>query len=129
MTHVLDAVAPLVASRLRGSPLVAMLDVDGTLAPIAAHPSLATVPEATRRAVSALAARRDVRVALVSGRTATDARRLVASSRAWVIGTHGAELLAPDGELTVDPRVAAYADALARVASSLQSVVAALPGV
>ena len=36
-------------ARLTGRPLLLMFDVDGTLAPIAPHPSLARVPDETRR--------------------------------------------------------------------------------
>lgn len=110
---------PVPDERLSGNPLVVMLDVDGTLAPIAAHPSLAIVPVDTRRAVAALAAREGVRVALVSGRAAHDARRLVAVENVWTIGNHGAELLSPDGDLIVDPEVAAFGPAVAQAAATL----------
>jgi trehalose-phosphatase len=79
--------------------------------------------------VSALAARDDVRVAIVSGRAAADARRLVAAGRAWVIGNHGAEVLSPGGDIIVDERVAPFAPAMAATAAALTTAVAALPGV
>jgi len=43
-----SAQTPEIASRLAGSPLVVMLDVDGTLAPIVARPEDAAVAPATR---------------------------------------------------------------------------------
>jgi trehalose 6-phosphate phosphatase len=106
-----------------------MLDVDGTLAPIVSHPSLARVPDATRRLVSTFAARDDVRVVIVSGRAAADARRLVGASRAWVVGNHGAEVVTPQGDVVVDERVAPYATAMAQTASAITAALAAIPGI
>ena len=55
----------LIAARLTGRPLVLSFDVDGTLAPIVAHPALAQVPEATRRIIATLVTRPGVIVLLV----------------------------------------------------------------
>ena len=126
--------APVVASpalerRLAGTPLLVLLDVDGTLAPIAPRPEEAAVPPETRRAVAALASRPGTHVALVSGRSAADARRLVAVSNVHAIGNHGCEVMAPDGDVVVDPAVAPYRDALALVARALEPLLAEVPGV
>jgi len=115
--------------RIAGRPAVVMLDVDGTLAPIAPHPSLASVPPDTRRLVAALASKDTVSVALVSGRAAHDARRLVAVENVWVVGNHGVELMDPDGDVTVDPDVARYGQQMARTALTLQPLLAPLRGV
>jgi trehalose-phosphatase len=106
-----------------------MLDVDGTLAPIVAHPSLASVPVPTRRVIASLASRERVAVALVSGRAAHDARRLVAVENVWTIGNHGAEVMDPHGEIVVDADVAPYGEAMARAARTLQPLLAPLRGV
>ena len=87
------------AARLAGRPLLLLLDVDGTLAPIAPHPTLAHVPDNTRRLIAALAATPGVTVVLVSGRAAPDAKRLVGVERVWTVGNHGAEIIAPNGFL------------------------------
>jgi len=121
--------APAVRARLAGVPLVVMLDVDGTLAPIAPRPEEAAVPPETRRAVAALAARDGVQVALVSGRAAGDARRMVAVSNAWVIGNHGAEVVSPSGEELVDPQVAPYEHAMAQARAALTQLLAPVQGV
>jgi len=118
-----------VERRLIGRALVLMLDVDGTLAPIAPRPADAVVPAATRRVVAALAARPEVRVALVSGRSAADARRMVGVSKLWVVGNHGAETVGPEGETFVDPQVAPHAAAIAQASRRLSALVAAVPGV
>lgn len=117
-----------VRARLSGTPLVVMLDVDGTLAPIAPRPEEAAVPPETRRAVAALAARDGVHVALVSGRAAGDARRMVAVSNVWVIGNHGAEVVSPSGEELVDPQVAPFESAMAQARTTLAQLLEPVQG-
>lgn len=116
-------------ARLRGSPLVIMLDVDGTLAPIAPRPDAVVVPAETRRAIATLAARDDMHVVLVSGRAAADARRLVSALHVWVIGNHGFEITGPDGEELVEQQVAHYRPVVAQAARRLAAQVAHVPGV
>jgi trehalose 6-phosphate phosphatase len=69
-------------------------DVDGTLAPIVEQAELARVPENTSRLLGALA-RNYAIVACVSGRSATEARRLVGVGSLAYAGYHGGELLLP----------------------------------
>jgi trehalose 6-phosphate phosphatase len=78
-----------------------LLDVDGTLAPIVARPELAAVPDETRREVARLVDRYAL-VGCVSGRTGSDARRLVGVEGAIYVGVHGLEL-APDAEVWRGP--------------------------
>jgi trehalose-phosphatase len=119
----------IAAGRLAGRPLVLLLDVDGTLAPIVAHPALARVPDATRRVIASLVTKPGVIVILVSGRAAHDARRVVGVERVWTVGNHGAEVIAPNGDTTVDPMVSRYAAPMARTAQTLEPLVAAITGV
>lgn len=121
--------SPALADRLSGTPLVVMLDVDGTLAPIAPRPDQAVVPAETRRAVAALAATRGADVVLVSGRAAADARRMVAVANVWVIGNHGFETVSPDGEELVDPGTAAARPGIAQAARRIAAAMAHVPGV
>ena len=67
------------------------LDVDGTLAPIVSRPEDAQVPDETRSLLRGLAARYAL-VACVSGRSSTDARRIVGVEELVYVGTHGLEL-------------------------------------
>lgn len=115
--------------RVRGTPFLVMLDVDGTLAPISPRPEEAEVPVETRRAIATLARRDGVHIVLVSGRAAADARRIVSVSHAWVIGNHGCEIIDPEGESTVDARVAPYRQAMSQVARRLRTKAAHLAGV
>ena len=68
-----------------------LLDVDGTLAPIAPRPDGARVPEETRAEVRRLAGTYAL-VACISGRTGEDARRLVGVDGVRYVGSHGLEL-------------------------------------
>ena len=79
-----------------------LLDVDGTLAPIAERPEGASVPEGTREVLRALAARYAL-VACVSGRTEEDARRVVGVDDLVFVGEHG---------LRLDPEAGAWDDVL-----------------
>lgn len=97
-----DALAPLRADPSRAAVL---LDVDGTLAPIVRYAEDAHVPESTRGLLIELARRYAV-VACVSGRRASDARRIVAIGTISYLGSHGAELLrAGWTEPALDPAV------------------------
>ncbi|HWJ16340.1 MAG TPA: trehalose-phosphatase, partial [Gemmatimonadaceae bacterium] len=81
-----------IGERLRGSPFVLLLDVDGTLAPIAPRPEYAALPNDTRQILADLTAAANVRVVAISGRSAEDARRLVDVPGVWIIGNHGIEV-------------------------------------
>ncbi len=129
MTEPLLPIGDAVARRLAGTPLVVMLDVDGTLAPIAQRPGDAEVPLETRRAVSALAVASGVVVVLVSGRSAADARRMVGVANVWVVGNHGYETIGPDGETLIDSQVAAYQPLIAQAGRRIQPRLAGVPGV
>lgn len=73
-----------------GAARTLLLDLDGTLAPICEDPAKARIPakalEAMRRLI-----RRGWNVAVVSGRPAAQARRLVPLRGARVFGSHGLE--------------------------------------
>lgn len=118
-----------VAERLARSPLILLLDVDGTLAPIVERPELAAVPPETQRAVAALAAIEGVTVSLVSGRAAADARRMVGVGNVWAVGNHGAETIGPDGDVLVDPLVAPHEQGMTRTARALDQLLEPVHGV
>jgi trehalose-phosphatase len=119
----------LTAGRLARRPLLLLLDVDGTLAPIVVDPALAQVPDATRRIIASLVTRPRVTVILVSGRAAHDAKRMVGVERVWAVGNHGAEVINPSGDTTVDPEVSRYAEPVARTAQTLEPLLTAITGV
>jgi trehalose 6-phosphate phosphatase len=75
-----------------------VLDVDGTLAPIAGRPELARVPAETAREVRRLAGRY-LLVACLSGRPGAEAAALVGVDGVQYVGNHGLELHPEVGEL------------------------------
>src|SRR2546421_10905326 len=94
-----EQLAPVRADPARSAIL---LDVDGVLAPIVRHADDATVPEPVRTLLIPVGRRYGV-VACVTGRRATDARRIVSIGSISYIGNHGGELLRPGGvRLEVD---------------------------
>ena len=84
--------------RLSEAPELAaiLLDIDGTLAPIAPRPEDARVPNEARAEVARLAGRYAL-VACVSGRMGKDARLMVGVGGVRYVGAHGLEL-APDAD-------------------------------
>jgi trehalose 6-phosphate phosphatase len=115
--------------RLSQSPLILMLDIDGTLAPLQPRPEDAFVPELTRRAVVTLVDSMDVHVALVTGRAAADGRRVAGIDGVWVIGNHGIESINPAGEAVVDASAAPYRDDIAAAVDELTALLGSIAGV
>jgi trehalose 6-phosphate phosphatase len=76
------------AAVLATDPLLAF-DIDGTLAPIVDRPDEARLPDDVQRCLAELA--RESRVAIITGRAAADARRMLSFEPAFLIGNHGAE--------------------------------------
>jgi trehalose 6-phosphate phosphatase len=85
-----------------------LLDIDGTLAPIVRNASDAAVPESTRGLLVDVA-RRYATVACISGRAASDAKRIVGIGSISYVGNHGCELLAAGTvDVVLDPEVAPW---------------------
>ncbi|MFC4274797.1 trehalose-phosphatase [Achromobacter aloeverae] len=87
-----------------------LFDLDGTLAPIAASPELAAVPEATRATLEKLHAVCGGALAIVSGRPISEIDHLLAPRVYCAGGLHGAQLRGPDGrqaQLEVDAEAVA----------------------
>lgn len=117
------------ALRLAGRPLLLLLDVDGTLSPIAERPEYAIVPPATQRVLVELIALPDTYVAIVSGRSARDARRLVGVKDTWVIGNHGIEVARPNAQPAARRDVVQYADNIREAAERSSVIADRTPGV
>ena len=99
---------PLLAEPARTAILT---DIDGTLAPIVDDPAAAAVPPETQEVLAALA-QRFALVGCISGRQATEARRLVGLDELVYAGNHGLELLLPgDEEARPDPSLAGHEEA------------------
>ena len=79
-----------VAAERPGAARTLLLDVDGTLAPIAPTPEQAAVPAATLRSIECLA-EAGWKVVLVSGRPVVEIRTMVPVERVVAFGSHGLE--------------------------------------
>jgi len=117
-----------IGARLDGSPLVLLLDIDGTLAPIAPRPQDAAVPAATRETLEQLVHLPAVVVALISGRSADDVQRMIDVEGTWIIGNHGLELRTPSGDLAMTAEAREYEPAVADAARSLARIEVLAPG-
>ena len=91
-----DATLDALLEPLRRDPRrsAVLLDVDGVLAPIVEQPDDAHMPETTRRPLIEIARAYGI-VACVSGRRASDARRIVSLGSIAYLGNHGSEVLRP----------------------------------
>ena len=82
-----EGVACLDAVLVTG-PLLAF-DIDGTLAPIVARPDEARLPDDVQHCLVDLAQHNEV--AIITGRSVSDARRMFTFEPDYLIGNHGAE--------------------------------------
>ncbi len=111
-------------SRIRGE-LAVFLDYDGTLTPIVDDPDSALLPEATRITIEELAA--VMLVAIVSGRDLDDVRGKVGIDGLAYAGSHGLDILHPDGARR---RFAtAYVGELDGAQATLEDELDGIPGV
>src|SRR4051795_11106671 len=102
-----DALRPLTE---RPEEAAVVCDIDGTLAPIVERAEEAVVPEYSSRLLGRIARRYGV-VACISGRGATEARRIVGVGGIAYAGAHGAELLLPgQSRAELVPAFATWAD-------------------
>ncbi|MCV7310410.1 trehalose-phosphatase [Mycobacterium paraffinicum] len=113
----------LVASR---RPAV-FLDFDGTLSEIVAEPEAATLVEGAADALRALATQ--CPVAVISGRDLGDLRERVNVDGIWYAGSHGLELVAPDGTHHENAAAIGATGALTRAAHRLAELLGELPGI
>jgi trehalose 6-phosphate phosphatase len=118
-----------VALRLGGTPLSILLDIDGTLAPIAPRPDQAKVPAETCKALERLIAIPDAHVAVVTGRSVADGRRIVPLKGLGVIGNHGFEVLGESGEVISEPDAVSYLDSVRKAAAELHPLEQQIQGV
>jgi trehalose 6-phosphate phosphatase len=101
------------------------LDYDGTLTPIVDDPDAALLPDPTRVTIQQLVS--IVLVAIVSGRDLDDVRRKVGIDGLAYAGSHGLDILHPDG--TRQQLATEYAGELDRAQASLESELDGIPGV
>jgi trehalose 6-phosphate phosphatase len=111
-----------IASRLDGRTPALFLDFDGTLSPIVDDPAAAALPDTTREALVRL--RRRCWVALMSGRDADDVRGRVGLDELVYAGSHGFDVIWPDGrrEQRGTEHLETLRDAERRLREALQDI-------
>lgn len=77
--------------------LVLLLDYDGTLAPIAPHPNLTDMTEATKTSLKNIAKNSKIFCAAISGRGVDNVKEKIAIDGMIFAGNHGLEILYPNG--------------------------------
>ena len=115
-------------TRLDGSPLALMLDIDGTISPIAPTPAQAHVPVETREALRRLVQIPAVHVALVTGRAVGDAQRMVMVDGVSILGNHGLEISLEGRPAAPVPAARGAEEIMARARGMLAPLVRATPG-
>jgi trehalose 6-phosphate phosphatase len=120
---------PEIAVRLAGSPLSILLDIDGTLAPIAPRPDQVRIPADTCRVLDEVVRLPGAHVAVVTGRSIEDARRIVTMEGIGFIGNHGFEVLGEGGEVVSEPAAHSYVEVISAASKKLQALAAEVAGV
>ena len=86
---------PFLHKQQQSQRLAVFLDYDGTLTPIVSRPELAVMSEAMRETVRMLA--EHCPVAIVSGRDRADVQHLVGLKMLYYAGSHGFDIIGPQG--------------------------------
>lgn len=107
--------------------LFLFVDYDGTLTPLADHPSHARLQVDTKRLLRRSAGLPGVRVALVSGRALRDLKRMVGIRGLYYVGNHGLELEGPNLHY-VNPIAKSNRPLLKQIAGKLKAALRAIPG-
>jgi trehalose 6-phosphate phosphatase len=108
------------------APILIGLDFDGTLSALVDSPEKAVLSSLTRRLLRALVRRRDIKVAVLSGRSLKDIKKRVGLPGVYYAGNHGLQI---DGPLLrwAHPQAAALSEALSRgLKSDLEDIPGAL---
>lgn len=113
-----------VEERLGGTAPAVFLDYDGTLTPIVDDPAEAVLDEAMRAAIRRL--RKRCPVAIVSGRDLEDVRSRVGVDGIHYAGSHGFDIVEPDG--TRHRRATEYLPALQRSQVALEEKLEGIEG-
>lgn len=99
------------------------MDYDGTLAPIAPHPDLAILSPETKNVLFKLSNHSDVYVAIISGRSVDNVKKMVGIEGITYAGNHGLEILHPDGSKFVHPMPNEYEEKVRLLLKALQDSV------
>jgi trehalose 6-phosphate phosphatase len=117
---------PEIRRKTAGRALGFFLDLDGTLAPIAARPDLVELPAATRDILGRLAERH--LVGFVSGRGLEDLQRRIGLESAFYAANHGHQIVGPpESGIALEVGVE-HSEELQAAAAELECVLLAVEG-
>ncbi|XP_037927128.1 alpha,alpha-trehalose-phosphate synthase [UDP-forming]-like [Hermetia illucens] len=103
--------------------LALLMDYDGTLAPIAPHPDLAILSPETKNVLFKLSNHSDVYVAIISGRSVDNVKKMVGIEGITYAGNHGLEILHPNDSKFVHPMPNEYEEKVRLLLKALQDSV------
>lgn len=106
---------------------VVLLDFDGTVSEIVDEPDTATLTRGAAEAIRAIA--KLCPVAILSGRTLPDIKRRVGLTGVWYAGSHGVELVSPEGQYHEIHDAAAAAGVLDSASEAIEKRLARIDGV
>ncbi len=102
------------------------LDYDGTLTPIVATPDLAVLSDDMRKIVKELSV--CTKVSIVSGRATDDVQSKVQINGIFYAGSHGFEIVDPDGEIKINEEAQAIRGIIDTVHEKLSEVLTGVKG-
>lgn len=95
MDYLFDGIEKILARLKTANRIFSFLDYDGTLTPIVSHPEKAILSKETRALLLALKKSPKFLLAIVSGKSLKDIRKLVGLKGVYYVGNHGLEVFAP----------------------------------
>lgn len=116
-----------IENRIQGKRIAVFLDYDGTLTPIVARPDLAVFSDETRRVVGELATL--CPVTIVSGRDRKEVQSLVGIDPIAYVGSHGFDIVGPDGEERPHPESVGIPPILEALEGTLRNRLKEFPGI
>ena len=125
LPNALDAYGQLIGVVNGRRPFIC-LDFDGTLSEIVSDPDEAKLVEGTAEVLESLAAQ--CPVAILSGRDLADIRERVGLPGLWYAGSHGFELIGPDGSHHHNDAAHAAVPVLESAAAELREALKEIPG-
>ena len=117
-----DEIHGWLESYVKRYPLCLFLDYDGTLTPIAAHPSKARLRKTMRDALARCAERKDTDVSIVSGRAMDDIRKMVGDPALIYAANHGMEVEGPTIERFRHPDLVHYEERSQELLQGLEAI-------
>lgn len=115
-----------IKDQLSEKEVIVFLDYDGTLTPIVERPELAVISEEMRSTVQSLA--EFYKVSIVSGRATDDVRKKVGIKGIFYAGSHGFEIVYPDGKVKINEEAKAIRGTIDKVHAELSERLKNVPG-